>query len=454
MTPIRCPYCGAPSMEAAARNDGSFVCVSCGKAVEPPPARRPPAPPDDAREGGRWSAGPPAESASRWSSVAPLGDDESSPSISASLSSILPRGEEEPRLHQNAPGRPAWSPLVWTLLVIAIFLAALIGVVILARNVKPWWDARREADRRATAEYWWPALDNGPPSERQAAVREIVGLGPAAVVETLEHISNDAATEDRFRFVNASVHALAAEGPDISAGLAEGLKAPQAKVRAAAAAVLQQMRRAGRGNRDDLLRALGDDDRRVRFAAMDALGSLGDDGGPAAGKLAELAASHDSVAQRHAIDALAHIGPAALEALPAVEKIASEDPDAMIRGRAALAAKQIDVQRLAGKARRESGRPLKELLQSVLGEDRKEALAAAKKLGKMGMAATPAAAGLAAMLHRDDPALRAAAAAALGEIGLGAADFAPTLETAIGDDDAAVRAAAAKALEAVNDRPK
>jgi HEAT repeat protein len=97
---------------------------------------------------------------------------------------------------------------------------------------------------------------------------------------------------------------------------------------------------------------------------------------------------------------------------------------------------------------------LKELLQAVLGEDVREAIAAARKLGEMGLAATPASAGLAAMLHRDEPARRAAAATALGKIGMGATDFVPSLETAAGDDDPTVRAAAAKALEEINGKPK
>jgi HEAT repeat protein/uncharacterized Zn finger protein (UPF0148 family) len=452
MIPIRCPYCGAVSKEAAVRDDGSFICSSCGKAVEPPPMP-PPAPSESSRDNSRWSDGPTEESASRWSNVAPLGDDESSSSISTSQSSILPRNERD--AGDNAiPRPPPQSPWLWPLVIVVLFLAALIGVVVLARHIKPWWDARREAARLATVEYWWPQLENGPDDARQEAARRIVALGPHAVVKTLEHVSQVPGKEEQFSFVMAAIYALAEVGPDVAAGLSEGLRSPEPRVRAAAARVVQQMGRAGRATRDDLLRALNDDSRWVRYSAIDALGRLGGEAGPAARRLAELTASPDALEQRHAIDALAHIGPAAADALPQLEAVASKDPDAMVRGLAALAARQIDVQRLAAKARRDSRRPLNELIQSLLGDDPREAIAAAEKLGAMGLSAGPASAGLAAMLHSDDPARRAAAATALGKIGLGASDFVPSLETAAGDDDPTVRAAAGKALEGINGKPR
>jgi HEAT repeat protein len=59
----------------------------------------------------------------------------------------------------------------------------------------------------------------------------------------------------------------------------------------------------------------------------------------------------------------------------------------------------------------------------------------------------PAAPGLAWMLHDADRNRRLAAAKALGRLGLAAADFIPTLEAAAKEEDAEVRAAAAKALE-------
>lgn len=454
MNPIRCPYCGAASMEAAARDDGSFLCTGCGRAVEPPPRRT------DLRDDRRWASGPTEESASRWSSVPPLGDEESSSSFSASQSSILPRTELEERDEAGPAGgsradarqaASSRSPLVWLLLTAVLFLAAMIGAVIVARRVKPWWDARREKAQRATVEYWWPPLENGPEHARQEAARAIVDLGSAAVVKTLDHFSS---VGDQLFLNRGAIVALAAVGPDAVAGLSEGLVSPKTNVRAAAAEVLRQMGRAGRSARDALVRALDDDNVWVRGSAIDALGSLGPDGAPAANRLAELAESRSSGKQLDAIDALAHIGPAARDALPALEAIAVAGADPIMRARAARAMQQIDVERLAGKARREAARPLKELLQAVLGEDEPAALVAAKKLGDMGLAAAPAAAGLAVMLHRDEPARRAAAATALGKIGMGASDFVPTLETAAGDDDPAVRAAAAKALEGINGKPK
>ncbi len=284
--------------------------------------------------------------------------------------------------------------------------------------------------------------------------RAIVGLGPSAVVKTLDHISRDPGNGEDFQFVLAAVRGLAEVGQDDAAGLGEGLRSPEPKVRAAAAAVIQAMGRAGCATRDELVTALDDENRWVRFDAIDALGSLGNDSAPATAQLAKLAASHDFTSQRHAIDALGRIGPAARDALPTLETVGAKDIDPMIRSRAKLAAKQIDVRQLAGKARREARGPLKPLLQAVLSEDAPAAIAAAEKLGDMGLAAEPAAVGLAAMLHDDDPVRRAAAATALGKIGLGATEFVPTLESAATDDDPRVRAAAIGALEMINGKPK
>ncbi len=290
-------------------------------------------------------------------------------------------------------------------------------------------------------------------SSREAA-RAIVDLGPDAVVRTLDHISQDPGNGEDYQFDLPAVHGLAAEGSDAAAGLSEGLRSPEPKVRAAAAVVIQAMGRQGRSTRDELIAALDDDNRWVRFDAIDALGSLGGDASSATVRLVKLAASHDFSSQRHAIDALGRIGPAARDALPSLQAVGAEDIDPMIRSRAKLAVKQIDVRELAGKARREARGPLKTLLQAVLSEDGPAAIAAAEKLGDMGLAAEPAAVGLAAMLHHDDPVRRAAAATALGKIGLGAMDFMPTLESAATDDDPRVRAAAAKALEILDGKPK
>jgi HEAT repeat protein len=456
MTSIRCPYCGAANTEVAARDDCSFVCQSCGQAVEPPPAGLPvvpPPPPSNRPDNPCWSDGPPAESADRWSTVAPLGGDDSSSSVSISQNSILP---PDPEVAKPEPPlvRPARSPLVWPLVILVVFLATLIGVIFVAQKIRPWIDARRTAAQRATVEYWLPRLEHGSEEARLEAAGAIVALGPPAVVKTLEQISRDAGLGERYLFVPAAANALAAVGPDAAAGLREGLKSPEPRVRAVAAEIALEMGRASHVLRDELIAALDDEDRWVRYNAIDALGSQGGDASPAAKRLIDLAKSLDSSAQRHAIDALAHIGPAARDVLPALETIETDDRDPLIRTRAALAAKQIDVQRLAAKARRKAGQPLKELLQAVLGEDPREAIAAAVKLGAMGIKAEPAAAGLATMLHRVDPARRAAAATALGKIGLGAIDFVPTLETAAGDDDPNVRAAAANALESINGKPK
>ena len=453
MSAIRCPYCGTQCPDAATRErepggDSSFVCRGCGKAVEPPMAgNHVPAPPPQ-NPGGkdRWSEGPPEDSANRWSAQSPLGD-ESSSSESVSQSSILPGGE----LGEAALVRPPRSPLTWALIVLALFLAALIGATVLARSIRPWLAARRAAQQQATVEYWLPRLDNGDDEARQEAARAIVALGPKAVCRTLDHISKDPGSGQQFWFVPAAVRALANVGEEAVPGLCEGLRWPEPKVRDMAVKVLLQMGAAGRSARDSLRTTLDDENRWVCYDSIDALGYLGAEGGPAAKRLAEFVASADRspaamFARRQAIRALGRIGPEARDAAGALEKATAEDPDPTIRSSASLALKQVEVAELAGKARRQASGEMKHRLKALAGDDTPAAIAAAEALGELGFDGQPAAPGLALMLRHADHQRRLAAATALGRLGLANADFIPTLEAAAREEDAKVRAAAAKAL--------
>ena len=448
MSAIRCPYCGAQDPDAATRErepggDPSFICRHCGKAVEPPMAGGSvPAPPPSSGGNDRWSEGPPEDSANRWSSQPPLGDDSSS-SESLSQTSILPGGELEPAVLVRRPV----APLVWALVALALFLAAMIGVIVLARSIRPWLAERRAAAQRATVEFWLPQLENGDDAARREAAAAIVALGPVAVCRALDHISQDAGDGQAFPRDPAAVRALAGVGAEAVPALCEGLRAPQAKVRAVAVEVLQQMGAAGREARDDLLVTLDDPNRRVQYEAIDTLGYLGADGAPAAKRLAEFVAAPDLSARRHAIEALGRIGPEVRDAAGALEKVAADDPDLLLRASAARALNQIDVARLARQARSEASGEMKERLTALEGDDTPAAVAAAAALGDMGFAGQPAAAGLAVMLRHPDRRRRLAAATALGRLGLAAADFTPMLEVATREEDAEVRAATAKALQ-------
>jgi hypothetical protein len=140
MSAIRCPYCGAECTDAG--GDSSRVCRACGRALEPPlPGSSDAAPPPQTAGGGddRWSEGPPEESAIRWSTQPPLGDDSSS-SESVSQTSILPDGSAD----QPAFVRQPTAPLVWALILLALFLAALIGAIVLARSIRHWIDAPKQ----------------------------------------------------------------------------------------------------------------------------------------------------------------------------------------------------------------------------------------------------------------------------------------------------------------------
>ena len=455
MSAIRCPYCGTQCTDAAGHpragypraggGDSAFVCRSCGKAVEPPlTGNSESAPPPQNSGGGndRWSEGPPEESANRWLAQPPLGD-ESSSSESVSQTSILPHDE----LAQPVVVRPPTTPLVWFLIVLALFLAALIGVTVLARSIRPWLAARRAAAQQATVEYWLPRFDSGDEANRREAARAIVALGPNAVCRTLDHISKDPGNGKQFQFVLGSLHTLADVGAEAVPGLCEGIRSPEPKIRAAAVEVLQQMGAAGREARDSLLATLDDANQWVRYDTIDALGYLGAEGAPAVKRLTELVASPESFVRRHAIDALGRIGPAAGDAVPALKTAADGDPDATIRSHASLALKQIEVARLAREARYEATGQMKQWIKALQDDDTPAAIAAAEAVGAMRSQGEPAASSLALMLHHADRSRRLAAAVALGRLGLAAADFTLTLEAASREEDAEVRAAAAKALE-------
>ncbi len=449
MSAIVCPFCGMQCTDAATRErvpggDSSFVCRGCGKAVEPPLAGKSvPAPPLQNPGGAsdRWSDGPPEASANRWSAQPPLGDDSSS-SESVSQTSILPRGESD----QAVPVRPTTAPLVWALILLALFLAALIGVIVLARAIRPWLAARRTTAQQATVEFWLPRLEKGSDEAAQA----IVNLGPEAVCHALELIAKDPSDG---KPAARAVGALANTGTDAVPGLCKGLGSPEPRVRAMAIEVLQQMGAAGRDACDSLLATLDDENRTVRSAAMDTLGYLGADGGPAAKRLAELVASADGSTRQHAIKALGRIGPKAGDAVEALKKAAADDPNVENRSSASLALKQIDVADLAHEIRRNTTGELRKRLIALEDDDTPAAVAAAEALGKLGFEGQSAAPGLALMLHHADRQRRLAAAKALGRLGVAAADYVPTLEAAAKEEDAEVRAAAAKALEPPGGKP-
>ncbi len=412
MSLIQCPYCGT-QCTAAETGGGSWVCGNCGKAIELPPAAAGiPAPPLPA-EGGddRWSEGPPEDSANRWSAQAPLGD-ESSSSESVSQTSILPRGAEEAVLVRRParrwPGRWCCWRFSWRRVrggSVGALDPALAG-------------GAKAAAQQATVEFWWPQLDSGSDDEfRAEAAAAIVALGPKAVCRTLEHISKESSDGQHFRFVPGAVRALAETGVDAVPALCEGLRRPEAKVRAVSATILERMGATGRGARDCLLTALDDPNRLVRDAAVDALGYLGDDAGPAAPRLAEFVAAGDVAQRKRAIQALGRIGPEARAATGALRKAKAEDPNGLVGAAAAQALKQIEVERLAREARREASGKLQARLQALAGDDAPAAIAAAQALGELDFKDGQRRAGLALMLHHSDPKRRLAAAPRAGATG-------------------------------------
>ena len=155
---------------------------------------------------------------------------------------------------------------MWALIVLALFLAALIGVIVLARSIRPWLAARRAASRaghgRILAAATWTTATTRPDKRPPGP---IVALGPDAVCRTLDHISKDPGDGQQFGSCPArSVH-WPAWATEAVPGLCEGLRWPEPKVRDVAVEVLQQMGAAGRGARDRLLATLDDENDRVRY---------------------------------------------------------------------------------------------------------------------------------------------------------------------------------------------
>ena len=450
MAAIHCPYCGMQRADAATRErvpggDSSFVCPGCGKAVEPPLAGNSiPAPPQHNAGGdNRWSEGPPEDSANRWSVQPPLGD-ESSSSGSVSQSSILPTGEPD----QPLLVRPARSPLVWALIVLVIFLAALIGVVMsgaLGSALACRAEGRRPAGNGRILAAAIGARRRRSPARGRPGHR---GPGPRRRLPHLGPHLQGSGQRARFPARPRRGPSPGRRGAEAVPGLCECLRSPQPKIRAAAVEVLQQMGAAGRTRAivcspPSMTRTPGSAITRSTPWAI-----LAPTEGPPP------SASPSSLPRRivllhggSAIEALGRIGPEARDAVGALEKAAADDPDLTIRSSASLALKQVEVEQLARKARREASGEMRPWLKALDGDDTPAAIAAAEALGNLEFKGQPAAPGLALMLRHADRQRRLAAAAALGHLGLAATDFVPTLEAAAKEEDAEVRAAAAKALE-------
>ena len=149
-------------------------------------------------------------------------------------------------------GRQARQPdglrtAIYCLFGLVAFLIALIGAVLVARQLRPLVARPRPAPPGLQEAIHQLEVAEANDNRLQAA-RKLVGMGPEAVIAALDRPgSADGAGPS---ISTAIAHALAEVGPEAVAALSQALGSPKANVRAGAATVLAEMgARAGRRRR-------------------------------------------------------------------------------------------------------------------------------------------------------------------------------------------------------------
>jgi HEAT repeat protein len=350
------------------------------------------------------------------------------------------------------PGpRDAYRTAIYGLFALVAFLIALVGAVLVARQLRPLVSRGRPVPtaQEQSLEQLEAAGDQ---EARLEAARKVVALGPAAVAAALDRFTAAGSSGDLPSIPQPIVHALAEVGPDAADALRQALGAPTARVRAAAAEVLAELGAQGAVARPALVAALADKNDWVRWYAVEALGNMGAEASSAVDALAALLKHSDALTRRRAIEALGRIGPPASSAAAALEKARQHDPDEAVRKAAAVALYQVHLVEQAEKAKLRAVTQVRELVRNLASGDQFTAVAAAKKLGEWGVTADSAVPALALALRYKRAVVREAAAQALGSMGDSARDVRPALQAAAHEADPAVRAAARKALEQIEAR--
>jgi HEAT repeat protein len=311
------------------------------------------------------------------------------------------------------------------------------------------------------------ALTGNSPVRKTVAARALGQMGPdakAAVPVLLKALEQD---DDQFRHDVSD--ALGQIGAPSVPGLIESLQAQKPKQRQAAALALAQigsgaksaepaLLSAAEKETDDaargailaaltktgvapdkaaplLLKAIRSDNAELHHAALNALLTSRATERSAIGSLTGQLSSKDPAARQQAAQLLGRIGPAAVDAVPALVKAAqAETAEAAFT--TALA---------------EIGTPALPTLMQALsqkGGDRKWVFRALNEMG------APALTGLAEALHSPTPTVRAGAASALDGMPLEKHPAVKTLLDLTGDKDPQVRAASLRTLAGVrSDRP-
>jgi HEAT repeat protein len=334
--------------------------------------------------------------------------------------------------------------IIHVLVGLVAFMIALIGVVLLARQLRPLIAHNRAAavDLHDSILQLQVAKSK---EQRLAAACEIVSKGPEAVIAALDECTSTGEGESLF-ICQPAAHAMADVGPAAVDSLCKALSSPKANVRAGAADVLREMGGVATGAKNALAKTLNDQNRWVRWYAAEAFGNMGADAATAVDALLPLVEHKDAFTRRRAVESLGRIGSPAKKAVPALTKVRNRDPDKSVRDAAGIALRQINMVQIAAKAAQQANEEVRELIKKLQGDDQLTSIAAAKSLGEMGPRAADAAPSLALALRHKDKAIRLAAAKALGRLGGSAINIAPSLQAALHDADPDVRAAAQASL--------
>lgn len=447
MAAIACPHCGAsvagpelPGQIIACRDCGSLIRPgpSPGGVAPPPASRRP-------RSSDAWASDPAEGLTEPWTAD-PAAQQPPAPDRIVDAAVPLPfdpleKAEEKPR------SVPHWRS-VRVLSAAAVFLVALIGAVIVARNIRPWM-ARGPTVSAASIREAVGRLRSASEVQRGEAAGALVAMGPEALAVAVEEITAIDRSKDRVRFESSAVLALTDTGDEGARALAEVLASPRPEARIGATVALREMGSRGRGALDRLIEALADPEPWVRRLAIEAIGNMGAEAEPAVPALAGLLEHAEVSVRNRAAAALARIGPAAQAAAAALERVEKNDTDAAIRRAAGVALRQVRLEDRARQSWREARGEQRRLIRRLIGEDEEAAVAAAARLGKMGHAALDAVPALTLALRHSNPQRREAAARTLGNLGLLASESLPALQVAVREVNADVRAAALEAIRQI-----
>jgi len=423
MNQVICPHCGESFQKIGLAAGETVVCPVCNRVLQV------------------WGdADAPCDS--RWSN--PVGGDDARPPDVLQIEQSAAR-----TAHQRAESSGSRG-LILGLLGLIVFLIALIGAVLAARQLRPVIASRNLPPEPVTLDDWIRQLDVGPGKpDRLKAAQKIAGMGPEAVIAALDATTVVPADASMLDISPAVIHALAAAGPGAVPALCEGLSSEKQNVRAGAARVLREMGSGAEGAVTALAGALKDDNRWVRWYAIETLGNLGPDAASALDALVPLLDHPDRYTRRRAVRALGQIGPAAGAAVPELARVQKNDKDYSVRRAATAALLQVNLAEIVAESASQANPYVQDLIKQLRGGDQYAAVAAAKSLGNLGRDAQPAVPALIQALRSPNKWLREAAAGALGALGRNAPVAAPALKKLLQDESAEVRAAAEEALKKI-----